>query len=122
MAAVRLSSQASKDFEKLARSDRQLFERVDAALTRLGVEPTAGKPLQGPLAGLRSLRVGDLRIIYRHDAVQLLVFVLDIARRDKAYRRSESPSGAAGRAETPPKSSASPGADRQRNPRKPRRG
>ncbi|HXO19936.1 MAG TPA: type II toxin-antitoxin system RelE/ParE family toxin [Thermoanaerobaculia bacterium] len=57
----------SKDFEKLARSDRQLFERVDAALTRLVQEPTAGKPLQGPLAGLRSLRVGDLRIIYRHD-------------------------------------------------------
>jgi addiction module RelE/StbE family toxin len=101
VAAVRLSSQASKDFEKLARSDRQIFERVDAALTRLVEEPTAGKPLQGPLAGLRSLRVGDLRIIYRHDAAQLLIFVLDIARRDKAYRRSESTSGATARAETP---------------------
>src|SRR5438270_916881 len=70
VAAVRLSSQASKDFAKLARSDRQLFERVDAALTRLGEEPTIGKPLQGPLAGLRSLRVGDLRIIYRREAAQ----------------------------------------------------
>ena len=122
MAAVRLSSQASKDFEKLARSDRQLFERVDAALTRLGGEPTVGKPLQGPLAGLRSLRVGDLRIIYRHDAAELLIFVLDIARRDKAYRRSDSSSGATGRAEARPKGPASSGADRQPKPRRPRRG
>jgi addiction module RelE/StbE family toxin len=119
MAAVRLSSQASKDFEKLARSDRQLFERVDAALTRLAVEPTAGKPLQGPLAGLRSLRVGDLRIIYRHDPVQLLVLVLDIARRDQAYRPS-SPA-TAGRADSRPKNPVSPGADRQPKPRRPRR-
>ncbi len=57
-------------------------------------EPTAGKPPQGPLAGLRSLRVGDLRIIYRHDAAQLLILVLDIARRDKAYRRPESSAAA----------------------------
>ena len=121
MAAVRLSSQASKDLAKLARSDRHLFERVAAALTRLVEEPTAGKPLQGPLAGLRSLRVGDLRIIYRHDAAQLLILVLDIARRDKAYRRSESSSGATGRAETRPQGPASPGADRRPKPGRPRR-
>jgi addiction module RelE/StbE family toxin len=86
VAAVRLSSQASKSLEKLARSDRRIFERVDEALTRLQDEPAAGKPLQGPLAGLRSLRIGDLRIIYRFDAAQLLVFVLEIVSRDKAYR------------------------------------
>src|SRR5205807_3249039 len=99
---------------------RQLFERVDAALTRLGEEPTIGKPLQGPLAGLRSLRVGDLRIIYRREAAQLLIFVLDIARRDKAYRHSESSSGAAGRAK--PRRPASPGPDPQPKPKRPRRG
>jgi mRNA-degrading endonuclease RelE of RelBE toxin-antitoxin system len=46
----------------------------------------AGKPLQGPLAGRRSLQVGDIRIVYRLEAEAFLVFVLDIARRDKAYR------------------------------------
>jgi len=86
VAAVRLSSQARKALEKLTRSDRRLFERVDEALTRLEKEPTTGKPLQGPLVGLRSLRIGDIRILYRFEAAQLLVFVLDIARRDKAYR------------------------------------
>jgi addiction module RelE/StbE family toxin len=118
VAAVRLSSQASKDLAKLARSDRHLFERVDAALTSLGEEPTIGKPLHGPLAGLRSLRVGDLRIVYRHDAAQLLILVLDIARRDKAYR-SGSSSGAGGR--TTPKRPPPPGPDRQPKPKRPRR-
>lgn len=122
MAAVRLSNQASKDLEKLARSDRQLFERVDAALTRLGEEPTVGKPLQGPLAGLRSLRVGDLRIVYRHDAAQRLILVLDIARRNKAYRRSESSSGAVGRADTRPERPISRGPGSQPKPKRPRRG
>lgn len=59
---------------------------MDEALTRLETEPTTGKPLQGPLVGLRSLRVGDIRIVYRFEAAQLLVFVLDIGRRGKAYR------------------------------------
>jgi mRNA-degrading endonuclease RelE of RelBE toxin-antitoxin system len=86
---VRLSSQASKALEKLARSDRKLFERVDQALRRLEDEPSAGKPLQGPLTGRRSLRVGDVRIIYRFESGQLLIFVLDIARRDKVYRDLE---------------------------------
>ena len=86
MATIRLSSQAKKAFEKLARSDRRLFERVDEALSHIQEEPSAGKPLQGPLAGQRSVRVGDIRIIYRFEAGQLLVFVLDIARRDKVYR------------------------------------
>jgi mRNA-degrading endonuclease RelE of RelBE toxin-antitoxin system len=86
VATVRLSSQARKALEKLARSDRVLFQRVDEALNHLQDEPTAGKPLQGPLAGQRSLRVGDIRIVYRYEAGAFLVFVLDIARRDKAYR------------------------------------
>jgi addiction module RelE/StbE family toxin len=89
VAAVRLSSQARKTLEKLARSDRRLFARVDEALTRLQDQPAAGKPLQGPLAGLRSLRVGDIRIVYRFETAQVLVVVLDIARRGKAYRDSE---------------------------------
>jgi mRNA-degrading endonuclease RelE of RelBE toxin-antitoxin system len=86
VATIRLSSQASKSLEKLARSDRRLFERVDQALKRLQDEPSAGKPLQGPLAGRRSLRVGDVRIVYSFEVGQLLIVVLDIARRDKVYR------------------------------------
>lgn len=86
MTRVELSGHARKAFEKLARSDRRLFERADHALSLLAEEPAAGKSLQGPLAGLRSLRVGSLRIIYRFEENRLLVFVLDIDQRGRVYR------------------------------------
>jgi mRNA-degrading endonuclease RelE of RelBE toxin-antitoxin system len=83
---VRLSSNARRSYERLARSDRRLFVRVDRALDRLAREPDAGKPLQGPLAGRRSLRVGSSRIIYRFDQGMLLVLILEIAPRGSVYK------------------------------------
>lgn len=73
---VRLSSAAKKAYENLARSDRRLFRRVDKSLDHLAVEPQAGKPLHGPLADHRSLRIGSVRVVYRFDAGELLVLVL----------------------------------------------
>jgi mRNA-degrading endonuclease RelE of RelBE toxin-antitoxin system len=83
---LRLSSHARRSYRRLARSDRRLFERIDHALDRLKNDPTAGKPLVGPLIGHRSLRVGSVRIVYRLDAEQETVLVLDIAQRGGAYR------------------------------------
>lgn len=84
-AEVRLSTHATKACEKLARTDRRLFRRVDRALDRLAEEPGAGKPLHGPLRHHRSLRVGSLRIVYRFEADLLLVLVLSIAERGRVY-------------------------------------
>lgn len=81
-----LSTQAKKAYGRLARSDRKLFQRVESALDRLAENPELGKSLQGPLADRRSHRVGPLRIIYRHEADRLLIFVLDIAQRGRVYR------------------------------------
>lgn len=86
MAALRLSSHARKSYRRLARSDARIFERIDRAPDRLGKDPTAGKPLAGPLGGHRSLRVGPFRIVYRFDENQQSVLVLDIAQRGGAYR------------------------------------
>ena len=86
MAGIRLSGLARKSCLKLARSDRRLFARVERALNRPGEEPTAGKPLAGPLAGHRSLRVGTLRIVYRVGSAGREILVLDIAQRCGAYR------------------------------------
>lgn len=86
MPTVRLSSRAETSYRRLARSDRRLFLRVDRALDHLAEEPETGKPLQGPLSGYRSLRVGPVRIVYRFLAGELLVFVLDIAQRGRVYR------------------------------------
>ncbi|HEX5759985.1 MAG TPA: type II toxin-antitoxin system RelE/ParE family toxin, partial [Thermoanaerobaculia bacterium] len=80
---------AEKSLERLARSDRSLFLRVDGALGDLAANATAGKALHGPLAGRRSYRVGPLRIIYRFNPANQEVFVLDIASRGDAYRDRE---------------------------------
>ena len=85
MAEVRLSSHARRSYEKRARSDRRLFVRVDRALDRLAREPNSGKPLRGPLLGRRSFRVGAMRIIHRFEQEELLVLVLEIAPRGRAY-------------------------------------
>lgn len=83
---VRLSTHARKSYEKLARTDRRLFRRVDRALDRLAEDPRAGKPLHGPLHRHRSWRVGSLRIVYRFEADLLLVLVLSIGERGQVYR------------------------------------
>ena len=85
MVEVRLSSHARRSYEKLARSDRRLFLRVDRALDRLARAPDAGKPLRGPLIGRRSFRVGPMRIIYKFEQEMLLILVLEIAPRGTAY-------------------------------------
>jgi mRNA-degrading endonuclease RelE of RelBE toxin-antitoxin system len=85
--AVRLSIHARTSYERLARDDRALFRRVDRALDLLAEDPVAGKPLVGPLRGHRSHRVGPVRVIFRYDADADVVLILDIALRDRAYRR-----------------------------------
>jgi mRNA-degrading endonuclease RelE of RelBE toxin-antitoxin system len=46
-----------------------------------------GKPLAGPLRGHRSYRVGPIRIVYRYEADAEVVLILDLAQRDRVYRR-----------------------------------
>jgi mRNA-degrading endonuclease RelE of RelBE toxin-antitoxin system len=83
---LRLSSHARKSYERLARSDRRLFARVDRALDRLAADPNLGKPLVGPLGGHRSLRVGSVRIIYRVDDEHRALLVLNLGQRGGVYR------------------------------------
>ncbi len=86
MTTVRLSTHARKSYLKLARSDRRQFTRVDRVLGQPRTNPDLGKPLTGPLAGHRSMRVGSLRIVYRFDQANDIVLVLDVAQRGDVYR------------------------------------
>lgn len=43
----------------------ELKRRIRAGFDRLMADPLAGKALKGELLGLRSLRVGSVRVIYR---------------------------------------------------------
>ena len=56
------------------------------AIALLERDPDAGKPLQGRLAGLRSLRIGGYQIIYQVVDDGHTVRVLAIRHRSVAYR------------------------------------
>lgn len=64
-----------KRFQKISNDDKT---RIRHAIERkIAVDPLIfGKPLRTPFAGLRSLRVGDYRIIYliKKDSVEIVMF------------------------------------------------
>ena len=85
MADVRVSRQAAKDPERL---QKPYLAAAAALLRTLGPAPLAGKPLAGDLTGLRSLRVGVHRIVYRFDPRTGVVDVVWIRHRREVYRRA----------------------------------
>jgi mRNA interferase RelE/StbE len=62
-------------------------ERIKTAIEdRLSVDPVKyGKPLQYSLKGHRRLRVGDYRVIYRIDNLEVLVLIIAIEHRKNVY-------------------------------------
>lgn len=78
------SKRAGRELRKL---DPQVKRRVRAALEKLAEDPTRGKPLQLDLRGLRSLRAGDYRIIYRAIEGRLEILVLTVGHRREVYDR-----------------------------------
>jgi len=60
--------------------------------TKLGADPEKfGAPLRKGLAGLRKLRVGDIRVVYRLEKELVVVFIVVIGRRadDAVYMTAE---------------------------------
>jgi mRNA interferase RelE/StbE len=84
--AVEILPTALRELER-ARPD-DMRRRLVAAIDRLAVEPMsrANTVLEGGL-GLRRVRVGDWRIVYRVDAGARRVNVVIIAHRREVYRR-----------------------------------
>lgn len=65
-------------------SVRKLVRKAVGSLTE---EPERGKPLSHELAGLRSLRTSDYRIIYRAKGSELVILVVTIGHRREVYKR-----------------------------------
>jgi mRNA interferase RelE/StbE len=63
-----------------------LKRRLRAALDRIVSDPSAGKALRAELAGLRSLRVGRVRIVYREsrDAIEIVA----VGPRERIYEET----------------------------------
>lgn len=84
MLKVIFSSHADRQFGKIR--EGQVRERIARALESLAVAPLEGKPLHGDMAGSRSYRVGDYRIVYQVLAGQQILGVLRIDHRREVYR------------------------------------
>jgi mRNA interferase RelE/StbE len=80
---VILARRARRDLLDL---DGPIIDAIANALGLLEREPEAGYPLRGRLKGLRSLRVGGYRIIYRLTESGQTVRVAAIRHRSIAYR------------------------------------
>lgn len=83
MYKVLLKRNAEKELNKIP----GLFkDRIVKALFQLQEDPFFGKPLLGKLHGFYSLRVWPYRIIYTIYKKELVVFVVAVAHRQKAYK------------------------------------
>ena len=64
----------------------ELKRRVRAGLDRLVADPTAGKALRGELAGLHSLCVGRIRVVYRETA--RVINIVAVGPRERIYEET----------------------------------
>ena len=65
----------------------EIRSRLRNALEAIEMDPFLGKPLKDPLEGLYSFRVSDYRIVYEIRRQEILIEVIDIARRRIVYQR-----------------------------------
>lgn len=81
----------SKDSLKfLSKLDKKSVGRIKDAITGLTYNPPVGdiKAMQGYNDGIKRLRVGSWRIIYRHENEETveIIFVIDIGNRGNIYK------------------------------------
>ncbi|MBM3312766.1 MAG: type II toxin-antitoxin system RelE/ParE family toxin [Candidatus Aminicenantes bacterium] len=81
---VLFTKEAKKNIGKL---DSSTVKFVRKAIQSLSANPVRGKPLAYDLAGLRSLRTSDYRVIYRLKERELLVIVVALGHRREIYKK-----------------------------------
>ncbi len=78
------TKEAKRNIERLDSSVRRLIKK---AIESLAVNPEKGKPLSYELAGLRSLRTSDYRVIYRIKGGELLIIVVAVGHCREIYKK-----------------------------------
>lgn len=81
--SIRIKNSARKDLRRIDAGDRV---RLVTAIDGLAENPYRGSALKGELTGLRRIRVGSYRIIYEVRDSELVVLVVRVAQRGRAYR------------------------------------
>jgi mRNA interferase RelE/StbE len=85
---VEITPHAIRSLKKLRR-DRELLERIDIAIESLARDPRppgCKKLPSSKFDNLYRIREGDWRILYAIHDDEILVIILDVRRRDRAYR------------------------------------
>ena len=85
MYAVVFTRKAAKQIEALDAGVRKEVARIIEE--EIAHDPRCGKPLQGPLKGMFSRRVGRLRIVYRAQKQELIIFVIAVEHRKSVYKQ-----------------------------------
>jgi len=79
---IQYTQKAAKSILKLNPSIR---DRIKKEIEKLESDPNLGKQLIGVLSGLRSLRVGDYRVIYKKEFNELIILVIAVGHRKSIY-------------------------------------
>ncbi|MBF0563974.1 MAG: type II toxin-antitoxin system RelE/ParE family toxin [Nitrospirae bacterium] len=80
---VRIERDAYKALSTIQRNDRV---KIAEAIDLLKEQPESGKLLYGKWKNLRSLRVGDYRIVYSIIETDMAILVVRIGHRKDIYR------------------------------------
>jgi len=80
---IRYKAEAIKQLQKIGAIDKK---KAKKKLELLSTNPLEGKPLQGQLKGLRSLRAWPLRIIYTFDQKHNLIIIETVDYRGDVYK------------------------------------
>lgn len=81
--SIRIKGSAARELARIAKPDRL---RIVAAIDRLADNPFLGDALKGELRGLRRIRVGNYRVLYEIRDDALVVLVVRVSQRGRAYR------------------------------------
>jgi len=84
MYKVILNRESARTLEKVTPAMRR---RIISALEKASANPQSGKRLRGPLEGLFSIRIGEMRAIYEIDNDQKIVVIHSIGPRGDIYKR-----------------------------------
>jgi len=82
--SVFFTREAKKNIDKLDPSAKKILRK---AIESLASDPYRGKPLSYELAGLRSWRTSDYRIIYRIKGRELVILVIAVGHRKQIYKK-----------------------------------
>ncbi|MCX8182910.1 MAG: type II toxin-antitoxin system RelE/ParE family toxin [Crenarchaeota archaeon] len=84
---TRYELEVTRHFERLFRKlNPETARRIRDRILELRTNPYANKPLTGQLSGLRSLRIGDHRVLYIVDEENKKVTLIHIEHRRAVYR------------------------------------